>query len=85
MAANLDWHLALELAEEHSVLGVVASRLRESGHAGMPAEAWEKLRGSMRTQHPFTLSMTAELFRILDAFGQGGIETILVKAPSCHF
>jgi hypothetical protein len=85
LAANLDWHLALELAEEHSVLGVVASRLRESGHAGMPEEAWEKLQGSMRTQHLFTLSMTAELFRILDAFAQGSIETILVKGPIASF
>jgi hypothetical protein len=71
----------LQLAEEHSVLGVVASRLNESGHAGMPGEAWEKLQSGMRTQHLFTLSMTAELFRILDAFGQAGLETILVKGP----
>jgi putative nucleotidyltransferase-like protein len=78
---NLDWNLVLELAEEHSVQGVVTERLKESGHLGMPADAWEKLQGSMRTQHLFTLSMTAELFRILDAFAQAGVETILVKGP----
>ena len=71
----------MELAEEHSVLGVVATRLEKSGHLGMPADAWELLQGKMRTQHLFTLSMTAELFRILDAFGQASIETILVKGP----
>jgi hypothetical protein len=81
LAANLDWNLALELAEEHSVLGVVAKRLRELGDVSMPAAAREKFQGVMRTQQLFSLSMMAELFRILDAFGKAGIETILVKGP----
>ncbi|HEV8074199.1 MAG TPA: nucleotidyltransferase family protein [Candidatus Acidoferrum sp.] len=85
MTGNLDWNLALELAEEHSVLGVVATRLEKSDRLGMPAEAWELLQARMRTHHLFTLSMTAELFRILDAFGQAGIETILVKGPVVSF
>ena len=71
----------MQLAEEHGVLGVVAARLKENGHAGTPANAREMLQSGMRTQHLFTLSMTAELFRILDAFGQAGIKTILVKGP----
>jgi len=50
-----------------------------------PADAWEKLLSSMRTQHLFSLSMTAELFRILDAFGQASIETLLVKGPIVSF
>src|SRR5258707_15666138 len=58
LVGNLDWNLALELAEEHSVLGVVAARLKEAGYGGIPADAWEKLRSSMRTQHLFSLSMT---------------------------
>jgi hypothetical protein len=81
LTANLDWDLALELATEHSVLGLVAARLKEFGYTGMPAIAWENLQGSMRTQHLFTLSMTAELFRILDAFAQADIESLLVKGP----
>ena len=51
----------------------------------MPPDAWEKLQRRMRTQHLFTLSMTAELFRILDGFGKAGIETILVKGPIVSF
>jgi len=85
LVGNLDWNLALELAEEHSVLGVVAARLKETGYGGIPADAWEKLQSSMRTQHLFSLSMTAELFRILDAFGQASIETLLVKGPIVSF
>jgi len=81
LAANLDWNLALELAEEHSLLGVVARRLNELGELGMPPAAREKFHGVMRTQQLFSLSMMAELFRILDAYGKAGIETILVKGP----
>lgn len=47
----------------------------------MPADTWEKLLNRMRAQHLFSLSMAAELFRILDAYGKAGIETILVKGP----
>jgi hypothetical protein len=79
--ASLDWDLALELATEHSVLGVVAARLREVGYMGMPAGVWQKFQDSLRTQHLFTLSMTAELFRILEGFEKAGIETLLVKGP----
>jgi hypothetical protein len=85
LAANLDWDLALELAEEHSVLGVVAARLNETGYGEMPASAREKIQARMRTQHLFTLSMTAELFRILDAFAKADIETLLVKGPVTSF
>jgi len=85
VTAELDWNMALELAEEHSILGVVAARLKETGDFGMPPSAWERLQVSMRTQHLFSLSMMAELFRILDAFGQAGIETILVKGPVVSF
>jgi hypothetical protein len=35
----------------------------------------------MRAQHLFTLSMTAELFRILEDFSQANIDIILVKGP----
>jgi hypothetical protein len=85
LTSNLNWDLALELAEEHSVLGVVTARLKERGHWGMPQDAREKLQSSMRRQQLFTLSMMAELFRILDAFGKVGIETILVKGPVVSF
>jgi len=73
--------LTLELAAEHSVLGVVAGRLKEIDFAGIPGNAREKLQSRMRSQHLFTLSMTAELFRILEEFAKAGIETILVKGP----
>ena len=79
--ANLDWDLLMELAEGHRVMGVLAARLKESGFAEVPTAAREKLQSRMRAQHLFTLSMTAELFRILERCAQAGIEPLLVKGP----
>jgi len=60
---------------------MLASRLQEFAFAGVPLEAREKLQARMRLQHLFTLSMTAELFRILDGFAAAGIEAIAIKGP----
>ena len=81
LMANLDWDLVLELAEGHRVLGILAARLKETGFAEVPPEAREKLQSRMRAQHLFSLSMTAELFRILEQFRKEGIESLLVKGP----
>jgi hypothetical protein len=81
LAANLDWKLVLEVAEEHGMLGVLANRLREVDFAGVPASARESLQSRLRAQYLFTLSMTAELFHILDDFSKRDIETLLVKGP----
>ena len=78
---NLDWDLLLELAEGHRVLGVMAARLKETAFAGVPVDAREKLQSRMRAQHLFSLSMTADLFRILEQFARAGIQSLLVKGP----
>jgi Uncharacterised nucleotidyltransferase len=80
-SAGLNWNLVLEIAEEHGMLGVLALRLQGFNYSGVPAESREKLQGRLRAQYLFTLSMTAELFRILEDFGEQGIETLLVKGP----
>lgn len=81
LAGGLNWDVLLELAGEHSVQGMLANRLEETGFAEVPEVAREKLHSRMRAQHLFTLSMTAELFRILQDFSEARIETILVKGP----
>jgi hypothetical protein len=55
--------------------------LEEIGFLQVPASAREQLQNRMRAQLLFTLSMMAELFRILEDFSKGGIETVLVKGP----
>lgn len=78
---QLNWDSLLDLAEEHSVQGILAKRLEEIAFAGVPGAAREKLQARMRTQNLFTLSMTAELFRILQDFSRFTIDTLLVKGP----
>jgi hypothetical protein len=81
LAGGLNWAVLLDLAAEHGVQGVLANRLEEAGFAGVPMYAREKLRSRMRAQNLFTLSMTAELFHILEDFSRAHLETILVKGP----
>jgi len=80
-AGWMNWDVLLKLADEHSVLGMLANRLEVEGFAGVPEDAREKLQSRVRAQNLFTLSMTAELFRILQDFSGARIETILVKGP----
>lgn len=81
LSAKIDWNLLLDLAEEHSVQGVLAKRLQEAGFARVPNEAREKLQTRTRAQHVFALSLIAELFRVLDDFSAAGIETVVIKGP----
>jgi Uncharacterised nucleotidyltransferase len=81
LLGELDWTLLLDLAGDHRVLGVLAARLKEIEFAEVPAHAREKLQNRMRAQQLFSLSMTAELFRILEQFEKAGIESLLVKGP----
>jgi len=81
LGPRLNWDVLLNLAELHSVPGLVNARLREVSFGGVPNSAKEKLQIRMRDQHLFTLSMTAELFRLLQGFSSARIETMLVKGP----
>jgi hypothetical protein len=81
LTKELNWDVLLDLADDHGVQALVASRLDEISFAGVPSAAREKLQIRMRAQHLFTLSMTAELFRILKVFSGSRIDTILVKGP----
>ena len=70
----------LSLAEVHGVAGQVAAALRQA--ADLPsASLREKLRARHRNQAVATITLTAELFRILEFFGAAHIETAVVKGP----
>lgn len=77
----LNWDTLLNLADRHGVQGVLALKLGQIAFAGVPTDTREKLQSRMRGQHLFTLSLTAELFRILQDFANAGIDTLLVKGP----
>jgi Uncharacterised nucleotidyltransferase len=77
----LNWETLLLLAEEHGVQGMLAKRLGQAEFASVPAAARQKLQAQMRAQHLFTLSMTAELFRVREDLSKAGIDCIAVKGP----
>lgn len=82
LTAQLDWDALFELAENHGVQGLLAKRVQKVEPPGVPVFVREKLQSRLRAQHLFTLSMTAELFRILQDFSAARIETVLVKGPA---
>ena len=77
----MEWDILFPLAEEHGVCGLLAARLEHLDDETLPKDWREKLQSRMRAQHLFTLSMTAELPRILDFFSKSNVETLLVKGP----
>ena len=78
---TLDWSRLLMLAEEQGVLPLLTKRLGELDEAAVPSEVRQKLRDAARAQTLFTLSLTAELFRVLDRFAALGIGVLLTKGP----
>jgi Uncharacterised nucleotidyltransferase len=74
-----------ELAEEHGVLGLVASRVRECGEAAVPPEISHELRERERAQVLFALRLTAEMFRLIERFTGAAIETLVTKGPVLSF
>lgn len=77
----MDWGVLLDLAEVHSVTGLLCARLQKISFAGIADHTREQLLARMRAQHLFNLSLSAELFRVLHDFSAAGIDTILVKGP----
>jgi hypothetical protein len=81
LSTKLNWEGLLELAEAHGVQVILARRLRELKFEGIPRNAQEKLQNRIRMQQLASLGMTAELFRMLQAFSGARIETVLIKGP----
>jgi hypothetical protein len=82
LAGPLDWPGLLALADDHGVVPLLAARIRATETAPLPAEIREQLQASQRSQTIFTLSLAAELFRILDRFAPSGVEVLLTKGPA---
>jgi len=76
-----DWPGLLELAEQHSVSGLAASRFRDCGEGAVPPEVLGELKGRHRAQALFTLRLTAEMFRLFDGFTASGVEALVIKGP----
>jgi hypothetical protein len=78
---TLDWSRLLMLAEEQGVLPLLTKGIGELDEGIVPSEVRQKLRDAARAQTLFTLSLTAELFRVLDRFAALGIGVLPTKGP----
>lgn len=76
-----DWRRLLLLADEHGVIGHLATATRKIDSATIPPEIERALAGQQRAQVLSSLRMTAELFCVLDRFASAGIEALVVKGP----
>lgn len=79
---KLDWNALVPLAEEHGLLGLLVERLRGCEESRVPPEVRQKLREKRRASSLLTLSLTAELFRLLESFAALGLEALVVKGPA---
>ena len=85
LCQGLDWNILLQLADAHGMPGILAQRLQQAAFAEVPASARETLQARIRAQSLFTLSMTAELFRIFQKFSTAEVRSVLVKGPLISF
>jgi hypothetical protein len=81
LSEGLDWDSVLAIADEHGVQGILARRLEKIGYDDVPAAAREKIQTRIRAHQLFALSLSAELFRILEDFSKAHIEVVPVKGP----
>ena len=77
----LEWPRLLALADQHGLLPLVGARLR-AADIDPPVAVCRQLQDAQRSQIIFTLSLTAELFRVLERFASLGIEILLTKGPA---
>jgi hypothetical protein len=76
-----DWSALLALAEEHGMLGLLAGRAGELEESLVPREVRQELREKRRAQVLFSMSLNAELFRLLEKFSAAGLEAMVMKGP----
>jgi len=69
------------LADEHGVIAHLASAFSAVSGMEISAGLLDLLRTRHRAQLLSTLTLTAELFRILDLLRHSGIESLVIKGP----
>ena len=80
--SNIDWPSLLQLANRHGVLGILAHPLQTCTTTEIPSLVLDELADHRRRYAAFTLQLTAELFRILDAFRSRSVDLLLTKGPA---
>ncbi|HTF45364.1 MAG TPA: nucleotidyltransferase family protein [Terriglobales bacterium] len=81
-AKTIAWENLLGLAEDHGVLGQVATQLGGLGDSIVPREAKRRLTELHRGQLFSALRMSGELFRLAERFAAANIGMLTVKGPA---
>lgn len=81
LRGKLDWPVLTALAEEQGVIGLLAERIREFDEPCVPREVLLKLKEKRRAQVLFSMSLNAELFRLLEKLSAANLEALVVKGP----
>ncbi|HXM94569.1 MAG TPA: nucleotidyltransferase family protein [Candidatus Dormibacteraeota bacterium] len=79
---QLEWPAFFALAEDHGVISLLVGALANSFEKLVPQDILQKLRDRHRAQLFSSLTMTAELFRLIERFAGIGLEIMLVKGPA---
>ncbi len=77
----LKWTSLIALAENHSVLGLVAARLANYDEDAIALENRESLRAWRRAYTLFTMNLTVEMFRLFEGFAASQVEALVIKGP----
>jgi hypothetical protein len=77
----ISWPDLQVLADDHGMLPLLALRIQHLAGSVVPAEFRQSLWEWQRSQTVFSLTLTAELFRLLDRFAASGLEVLLTKGP----
>lgn len=72
----------LALAEFHGLVPLLAQRFDDLEDDLVPSDLRKELRERRRAQLVHTLSLTAEMFRLLRSFQVEGIDAVAVKGPT---
>ena len=76
-----DFESLFLLADEHGIIPHLSASLGAASDLRLPDSFLATLRERQRVHLLFTLTMTAELFRILDLLRKSAIEALVVKGP----
>jgi hypothetical protein len=77
-----DWDALFRLAEEHGVIAHLADALASVSSTQVPSSLLANVRERHRLQILFALTMSAELFRILDLLRDADIKALVIKGPA---
>lgn len=83
LAHSLDWNCLVKTASSHCVAPLVYNKLKRIGEGGMlPEEAMERLKAIYYATACRNIRMSQEVGKVLKAFNDVGVETIVLKGPA---